>query len=366
MKRTIMLALGTALIISSAVLAAPADQDKAERPRRITMSSSSYLGVEIEEVTNEVAGRLRLREERGAWITSVTGDTAAARAGLQKDDVIVRWNGDPVESARALSRHLRETPGGRNVKLGVLRNGSEMEVAVTLGNRADYLSHISAATTAPRARMISRPAIAARAYGFGGARLGISLQSMSPQLAEYFGLQNRNGALVTFVHPDSAAARAGIKAGDVILSIGGVTVDRPGSVAEALGNRSEGAVEVKVMRDRQERTLTVQIEKGKTSMVWSDDDADVIVSEALVEPFEIGPITIEPFDFAPVAIPQIHIEAMPPVTMPEIHIAPVTIPQMRLAPMTFPRMTIPKINMPKIVVPPVRIVVPEIVFRTEV
>ncbi|MFL6276522.1 MAG: PDZ domain-containing protein [Blastocatellia bacterium] len=365
MKRTIMLALGTALIISSAVLAAPADQDKAERPRRITMSSSSFLGVEIEEVTDEVAGRLRLREERGAWITSVTGDTAAARAGLQKDDVIVRWNGDPVESARALSRHLRETPGGRNVKLGVLRNGSEMEVAVRLGNRADYLSHISAVTTAPRARMIARPAIAARAYGFGGVRLGISLQSMSPQLAEYFGLQNRNGALVTFVHPDSVAARAGIKAGDVILSIGGVTVDRPGSVIEALGNRSEGAVEVKVMRDRQERTLTVQIEKGKTSMVWSDDD-DVIVSEALVEPLEIGPITIAPFDFAPVAIPQIHIEAMPPVVVPEMNIAPVAIPQMRLAPITIPRMTVPKINMPKIVVPPVRIVVPEIVFRTEV
>src|SRR5205814_9854791 len=61
--------------------------------------------------------------------------TAAAKAGLQKDDVIIRWNGEAVESARALSRHIHETPAGRSVKLGVLRNGNEMEVAVTLGDR---------------------------------------------------------------------------------------------------------------------------------------------------------------------------------------------------------------------------------------
>src|SRR5207248_7172326 len=139
-------------------------------------------------------------------ITGVTSDTAAARAGLQKDDVITRWNGDPIESARELGRHLRETPAGRSVKLGVRRNGSEMEVAVTLGNRDEYLSHMRVARIAPiapiapRAPMIARPATAARvrlrdSYQLrDDFQLGISLQSMSPQLAEYFGLQNRNGA----------------------------------------------------------------------------------------------------------------------------------------------------------------------------
>lgn len=359
MKRILTLAFSALLIISTAALTAPAlaapkDQEKTERPRRTTLASSGYLGVEIEEVTSEVAGRLRLREERGAWITSVTSDTAAAKAGLQKDDVVVRWNGEAIESARALSRHIRETPAGRTVKLGVLRNGSEMEVSVTLGDRGDLLSRMSLGPAVARPAIVARPAPIARAYVRSRYYLGISLQSLSPQLAEYFGLQNRSGALVTFVHPDSAAAKAGIKAGDVILSIGGETVERPGRVTEVLRDRSEGPIEVKVMRDRQERSLTVQLDKAKTSQVWPDeDDVDVVVSEALVSPIEIGPINMAPVKIAPIRIA--------PVAIPQIRIAPTTIPQIRIAPMTFRKMI-----MPKIVIPPMRIVMPAIVFRTEV
>ena len=371
MKRTLMLALGALLALSPVALAGPYDQDKNERPRRISISDSGYLGVEIEEVTRDVAGRLRLREERGALITGVTGDTAAAKAGLQKDDVIVRWNGEAVESARELSRHIRETPAGRSVKLGVLRNGSEMEVAVTLGSRGDHISYIGVgpvariapvapaapiAPRAPRAR-IAVPAMPARVYVRERYQLGISLQSMSPQLAEYFGLQNRNGALVTVVHPDSAAAKAGIKAGDVILSVGGTTVENPWRVSEALRDKGEGAVEVKLMRDRQERTVTVQLEKGKTSFVWSDGEgADVVMSEALSEPLEIGPINIEPLRMAPLDVPRIYVAPSAPLDVPEI----------RIAPMAMPRVTIPKVKMPKIVIPPMRIVVPDMIFRTEV
>jgi serine protease Do len=390
MKRTLMLTLSALLVVSSTTLAATGDQDKNERPRRIAIASSGYLGVEIEEVTREASERLRLREERGALITHVTTDTAAAKAGLQKDDVIVRWNGEAVESARQLTRHLRETPAGRTVKLGVLRHGSEMDVSVTLGDRGDYLGRFGImpaapiapaaplvhavpavplarvapgaplariAPVAPRARYAGRAATAARVYAGTGYQLGISLQSMSPQLAEYFGLKDRNGALVTFVHPDSAAARAGVKAGDVILSVGGETVDSPVGVVRALRGKGEGAVEIRVMRDRQERTLTVPLEKAKRSQLWlMDDDADVVVSEALAAPLEIGPINIEPFELAPVTIPQIEIAPMPPVVVPE----------MRLAPMATPRMTIPKISIPKVAVPPMRIVLPEMVYRIEV
>lgn len=392
MKRTLLLALGALLVIQAPAPAGPRDQDKNERPRRITMSSSGYLGVEIEEVTSDVAGRLRLSHERGALITDVTGDTAAAKAGLQKDDVITRWNGNPIESARELSRHIRETPAGRNVKLGVLRNGRELEVEVTLGNRGDYLGQVVAvprppraplAALAPRAPLAAMPATAARARVRAldqlrnDYQLGISLQSMSPQLAEYFGLQNRNGALVTFVHPDSAAAKAGIKAGDVIMSVGGQSVENPRRVIEALRGRGEGAVEVKLMRDRQERAVTVQLEKGKTSLVWpADEDMDVVLSEALVGPLEIGPIPLRPLHLAPMALPRIQIAPMPPMTVPEIRMAPMVVPQINLAPMALPqirmapvrvpRMALPKISIPQIVIPPMHIVMPDMVFRIQV
>ena len=194
MKRTLILSLGALLAVSSTALAGLYDQDKTERPRRIAVSSSGYLGIEIDEVTRDVAGRLRLGQERGALVTGVTDDTAAAKAGLQKDDVIIKWNGDPIEGIRELSRHIRETPAGRSVKLGVLRNGSEVEIAVTLGNRGDDLRPLRVERIAPRA-FVARPATAARVQARDGYQLGISLQGMSPQLAEYFGLQHRNGAL---------------------------------------------------------------------------------------------------------------------------------------------------------------------------
>src|ERR1700754_1123356 len=104
MKRIFMFSLGVLLVISSTALAGRYDQDKNERPRRITLPSSGFLGIEIDEVTSEAAGRLRLGQERGALITGVTDDTAAAKAGLQKDDVIIKWNDEKIEGAREHSR----------------------------------------------------------------------------------------------------------------------------------------------------------------------------------------------------------------------------------------------------------------------
>src|SRR5882762_6095075 len=99
------------------------DQQTVERPRRAQISAGGFLGVELGEINSEVVQRLKLREERGALIEGVTSGSSAAQAGLQKDDVIVKWDGESIESARELSRHLRETPAGRTVRLGVLRGG---------------------------------------------------------------------------------------------------------------------------------------------------------------------------------------------------------------------------------------------------
>src|SRR5205085_5676753 len=183
MKRIFMLCLGASLAISSAALAAPGDQDNSDRPSRIHPFTRGYLGLDLGEVTAEVAGRLRLREERGALVTAVASDAAAAKAGLQTDDVIIKWNGETVASARELERRIRETPAGRNVKLGVLRNGGETEVTAKLGDARDHVRTILTprAAVAPRAPMVARPITAARVRVREGY-VGMSLQSMSPQL----------------------------------------------------------------------------------------------------------------------------------------------------------------------------------------
>ena len=293
MKRSLIFCLAVLLAGSSVAFAKGFDQDRNDRPRRATIQSSGFLGVDLDEVTSDVVGRLKLREERGALVNSVTKDSAASKAGLQKDDVIIKWNGEAIDSARQLGRHIRETPVGRAVKLGVVRDGREIEVNATMGDRGEYQSRFRVESSqirdqireqARQAREQSRLArdqvrqasrAVARVRDGRNYRMGISLQSMSPQLAEYFGLKDRNGALVVFVHPDTAAAKAGIKAGDVILSVGGETVGSPLKVHQILRSKSEGPTEVKVMRDRQERTITIQLEKAEpNSFFISPDDFD--------------------------------------------------------------------------------------------
>src|SRR5262249_33658131 len=107
------------------------------------------------------------------------------------------------------------------------------------------------------------------------SRMGILAQGMTPQLADYFGVSKRSGALVVYVYPDTPAAKAGIKTGDVILSIAGETVDGPADVSRIISQRAKDTVEVKVMRDKQEQTITLQMDKGDASWFNGPDSFDV-------------------------------------------------------------------------------------------
>jgi serine protease Do len=346
------------------------DQQTPERPRRVELPS--FLGVELGEVSRETVTRLKLREERGALIEEVTSGSSAARAGLQKNDVIVKWDGEQIESAREMSRHIRETPAGRAVRLTVMRDGREIEVSVTLGERKAPLSRVSIARPAVASVRV-RPDIQIRPRVQDRGHLGAELQGMTPQLAEYFGLSKRSGALVIFVFADSPAAKAGLKAGDVILSAGGETVDNPMDLRRALTDKSEGVIEFKIMRDRQEQTVKVQLEKSTTSWLLAPDDrADVVASTAIapmaiqVPRMKIAPTTI--------AVPRMAITPMV-IPMPRMKITStaIAVPRMALGPMVIqaPIMTITplalpalkfdlapgKIEMPKIKISPVNVVI---------
>lgn len=362
MKLSLTLCLTLVLSGSSVALAGAGptynyDQETAPRPLRAGLQNNGFLGVDLGEVTRDSAGRLRLRDERGALVTNVISESAAAKAGLLKDDVIVKWNGEAVESAAELSRHIRETPTGRTVRLGVMRNGTETEMAVTLGDRADYRDRIRIdrgserriyrATPARERVQRERPERELRMRVSPGYRMGVSLQGMSAQLAEYFGVSNHNGALVVYVHPDSPAAKAGVKAGDVILSVAGQSVEHPLSVHQILKGRSEGPAEVKVMREKQERTFTVQLEAEKmSSYEFSPGEVGDIVVQVpnVIVPRVVVPTTITPR----VIVPSI----APVLSFKYRYAAPV------LAPVAIPKITVPNIVVPRINITPMRVVIP--------
>lgn len=318
------------------------DQQTVERPRRVQISAGGFLGVELGEVNSEVVQRLKLREERGALIEGVTSGSSAAQAGLQKDDVIVKWDSESIESARELSRHIRETPAGRAVRLGVLRGGREIEVNAKMGERTSILNTVRVPRPTPVARVRVRPEIAGVRVR-DGVRLGAQLQTMTTQLAEYFGLSKRTGALVVFVFADSPASKAGLKAGDVILSVAGETVENPMDLRRILTTKSEGSVEVKVLRDKQEQTLTVHVEKGTNSWLLQPDDSDEVV--AVTTPFTV-------------ALPKIHVRPAV-INVPRVKLEPMTIQVLRvhIAPMVVPSVNV---QVPKIDLEPMKIEIPEI------
>lgn len=331
------------------------DQQTVERPRRVQISAGGFLGVELGEVNSEVVQRLKLREERGALIEAVTSGSNAAQAGLQKDDVIVKWDGESIESAGELSRHIRETPAGRAVRLGVLRGGREIEVNAKMGERTSILNGVRVPRPTPVARVRVRPAEIAGVRVRDGVRLGAQLQTMTTQLAEYFGLSKRTGALVVFVFADSPASKAGLKAGDVILSIAGETVENPMDLRRILTTKSEGSVEVKVLRDKQEQTLTVHVEKGTNSWLLQPEDSDEVV--AVTTPFSVS---IPKIDVRPAVInvPRIKLEPMT-IQMPRVHIAPIVVPSMNIQ---VPKVDVEPmmIEIPKIDIEPMKIEIPKI------
>jgi serine protease Do len=345
MKRSLVFCTTAVLACSSVAMASVRvnyDQQTPEPPRRVQLPAGGFLGVQLEEVGSETVQRLKLRQERGALIDGVVSGSSAAQAGLQKNDVVVTWDGEKIESAREMSRHIRETPSGRTVRLGVFRDGREIEVTVKMGERAALVSR-------PVARVTTRPDIQMRSRVTDRGHLGVDLRSMTPQLAEYFGLSKRTGALVVFVFADSPAAKAGLKAGDVILNAGGETVENPLDLRRVLTAKPEGSLEVKLLRDKQEKTLTVRIEKGTKS--W------------LLEPDQFGEADVR-VAMAPMAIHLPKMKLVPAaISIPKIALAPMVIkmPKIKLAPMAVPAMKVDvtpmKFEMPMIKIPPVRVVV---------
>lgn len=163
-----------------------------------------------------------------------------------------------MESARALTRMLRETPPGRTVRLGVRRDGALRSIDATLEERG----------RAPRARavpgfeapdiLLEPPAPRGRAL-LEGPRLGIEAEALGGQLAEYFGVGERGGVLVKEVRPGSPAQRAGLKAGDVIVRAGGTAVADVDDLREALRGAERDRIALTVVRDRAEISLAVDL-----------------------------------------------------------------------------------------------------------
>lgn len=253
--------------------------------------TSSYLGVDIADITAERVSALKLKEEKGVEVTMVDQDAPAGKAGVKEHDVILTMNGTTIESGAQLRRMIHETPPGRVVTLGLSRDGQPMTVKVQLADRHKEFSLLNPNpdihVNIPEIRIpdIDIPAITVMVTS--SARSGLTMENITPQLGEFFGVKDGNGVLVRNVEKGSRAERAGFRAGDVIVKVNNQPVHDTSDFAHGVKSRSGNSVSVVVIRDKKEQTLTLSLpdrkESGDLMQDESFDEEPLIRAETELE-----------------------------------------------------------------------------------
>ena len=217
----------------------------------------SYLGVNLVDVDADRVDRLKLSEERGVEVINVEEGSPADNAGIKPGDVLLSYNGENILGTQQFSRLVRETPPGRKVKIQIWRDGKMQLVMAAIGalpSRVPAIPTHFANLNFPDLRGFKVPDIPGIITTWTNSAVGIECEPIDSQLAQYFGV--RQGVLVRSVVKDSAGEKAGFKAGDVLTSVGGKSLNNPEDLRRIL--RQPGKpVPVLLVRDHKQLTLTV-------------------------------------------------------------------------------------------------------------
>lgn len=343
MKAKYFLGLLPALILTAGLVLAqepappapPAPPDEPlEQNFSFFISGDGFLGVYAENISRENMSRYQMNQVRGVGVTQVVKDSPAEKAGLRKDDVILRIDGENITSVRKLNRIVSELSPDQSVKISVSRGGSEQEVTATIGKRNN--SSFAGDLLRGEPRVWKWEGIEPREWKFEGPmrdrlfenkdgdltfmlgnsrRIGVSTMELTKQLADYFGITGGKGVLVTSVTDDGPAAKAGVRAGDVITAVDGEAVDSSGDVSRVINRKKEGDVTLTVIRNKSQQTIRVTPREGG-------------LSGALSRP-QVGRRIVIPRIEIPT--PEIDI-AMPSIVIPSIPSININMPRIRVTP----------------------------------
>jgi serine protease Do len=205
--------IGFAIPVNLAKELVPQLRDKGKVTR-------GWLGVLIQKVTPEIAESLGLEHARGALVADVVSDGPAAGAGVKVGDVIVEFDGHAVNESNELPMLVARTPIDKQVKLKLLRDKESVDLDVTIAELKDEETQV--------------------AGGGDSEKLGLTVQTLTPEIAENLGIDDAKGVVVTAVESGSPADDAGLRRGDVILEVNRQAVDDADKYKSALKKVEKG------------------------------------------------------------------------------------------------------------------------------
>jgi len=251
--------------------------------------SQGYLGIGFRDVADDRVALLKLKEAKGAEVIQVDHDGPAGLAGLTEHDVILQVNGQAIEGEEQLRRVLREIPVGHIITIVFSRFGDQQTISAQMADRVAlerqaWEQHLSVPEPAhsssfhgnsfmggaPSTAPITAPPdphghSLIGSMMLGSSYTGVVLEMIGPQLAQFFGSQGGNGLLVRSVDPNSPAATAGMRAGDVVVRANAVIITGTGEWYKLVRENKGKPVAVVVVREKQEQTLVLVPDSKKRS-----------------------------------------------------------------------------------------------------
>jgi len=338
----IIFAAGSVLAQQTPPPAPESPDEPSDQNFEFFVGGDGFLGVYAENISRDNMGRYHMGQVRGVGVTRIVKDSPAEKAGLHKDDVILRVDGENISSVRKLNRIVSELAPDQSVKITVSRGGSEQDITATIGKRSNNF-FAGGDLFKGQPRVWKWEGNEPKEWKFEGPlfnkrdlldnngdlvfaltnsrRIGVSTMQLTKQLADYFGIAGGKGVLVTAVTDDGPAAKAGVRAGDVITAVDGEAIDSPGDISRAISRKKEGDVTLTVIRNKSQQTIRVTPREGGFS---GTDDRPQVGRRIVVPRIEIP------------TMPDIEI-AMPTITFPSIPAVNIKMPPIRV---TTPRVRV--------------------------
>jgi serine protease Do len=200
------------------------------------------IGVYVQKLTPDLAKSFGLEQSKGALVADVIPGSAAEAGGIQRGDIIIKFNGKDIDEMNELPRIVASTPVGKDVEVVVLREGKTLTLKLKVGELKDE--------TPP-------PAVEKTKL-----ELGMSVQEITPEMARQLRMAEAGGVVVTLVEPGSTADEAGIQRGDIIREVNGRSVRKLNDYQAAISKIKKGEI-IRFFVKRGERNLYITLRVPK-------------------------------------------------------------------------------------------------------